>query len=829
MPMRRYSFRDWSKGLFASMPNDVVPTDALRRAKNVHVLQGRGSVRSRPGSTRRLTAQNFHSPVRYRDERFYGLGAGLVKDQSPGVSAITTGFDGGKLVYTKAPPYIGVEDYLFVANPGKQVKIAPDFTESYWGIQPPTNKPSASLGPEYAKQIDAFDGSSASRTATFTPAGAAALAYGSPFQEGTAALQIPFDTANQKVTVTCDLGGPVDFTLIEGRESDVNDNITLWVRTNRPDAIVAFQLRFLSDDQSYFQYDFLTARFNARARALGFTAYYSPADPVGRPDYPAPLFDQNAQKLYKSQGHWPPQEYATTKNAVFFETSLGAIEDLVDQFPLNADTWIRLQVPKRLFFAVGDPYWQNITKYQIYARINRRGTGSPDDAVIYVDDLKVRGTVGIRGTYRYAFTFLNSTTGHRSNPLFIDRDGDGIVDDVDYVEVTDADRQKLHLENLPVSSDPQVDKVEIWRTLGNGTTFFKADEVDNGTLVYDDEVADSTNEDSREDAQILQIQQLEITNAPPSSGTFWVAWHQGRAFTLENTAGRQGRLNYSPQGRPEAVEGFLEVTNDSDPLTGCISWNGALWVFSEAKLWQVTGEDLIVSRQIAGAPGTTHPHTIAITPNGIVYFAHDGVRVFDGNTSSLISPDPVALPFRGIDTDAIAAFAGDVACYGRNEYWISDGTTILAVDLTTGTWREIDFAATGLFYEEDVDDFIVTENEDGDGVFLVDVPGLFSDGGFDLDFDMETGTVRTAAEALGIVRRVFLDINTGGENVTAQLYADGTALAEWIVNTSARQVVSYETRTNARLFSVRLTAALTTAPVEVFGIEFDVYHPENTG
>ncbi len=824
MPWRRYTFRDWSAGLVVSPPSDDLPPQALRRAKNVHVLQGRGSVRSRSGSQRRVVAGGFHSPVRYRGERFYGLNNGLVRDSSPSVFTITTGFDGGKLCYAKAPPFIGLEDYLFVANEGKQIKIAPDFSTSKWGIDPPTSKPNLSLGDENATLIDSFDSAVGSRSAVFTPAGAAALAFGTPNQEGSAALQIPFDTANQKCVINYNFATPQDFTVNNGRTSPDEDLIALWVQTNRPETVVAFQLRFMSDDQNYYQYDFLTSRFNAKTRNEAFTAQYYPADPTKR--YAPTLGDRKAFDLYKSQGHWPPEQFRNGQNASIFETQRIETEVFEEQFPLSADTWVRLLVPKHLFFTTGSPSWTNITKYQIYARINRRGTGSPDTTVIYVDGMKLVGRVGISGDYRYAFTFLNSTTGHRSNPLFIDRDGDGIVDDIDYASITGAVRQSIHVENIPVSLDPQVDKVEAWRTFGNGVAFFKAWEVANGTLTYDDDVADSTNSDSRADADVLNIEELEITNTPPSSKTHWVVWHQGRAWTLETTPGFRGRLNFSPQGRPEAVKDFLEITNDADPLTGAVSWNGSLYVFSESKVWQVTGTDIVVARQIAGAPGTLHPYTIAVTPNGIIYFATDGVRVFDGNASALVAHDAVSLPFRGTDTDVIAAFVGDTACFGRNEYWVSDGTRILALDLIQGTWREIDFAATGLAYEEDVDDFVVTEGVDGNGVFLVDVPGLTSDGGFDLDFDMESATLRLSPDVRGVVRRVHIDLNTGGEEITATLIADDAVVATWILNTAARETVSYETLTNGKRIAIRLQGALTTAAVEIFGIELDVYHPD---
>lgn len=175
----------------------------------------------------------------------------------------------------------------------------------------------------------------------------------------------------------------------------------------------------------------------------------------------------------------------------------------------------------------------------------------------------------LNGDYIYRVTFANSTDGTRSNPNNTD------------VTIT-VTNQKVDLSGIPTSSDTQVDSREIWRTVaGQSDLFLVATISDNVTTTFEDNVAD-------EDLQAIALQ---FDNDPPED-TYedCEGPHDNRMLWCRDTAsGKKGRVYYSPQGRPEAVLGFIDVTNEDDPTQKNVSWNGTWYVFTESHLFQIDG------------------------------------------------------------------------------------------------------------------------------------------------------------------------------------------------------------------------------------------------
>ena len=53
--------------------------------------------------------------------------------------------------------------------------------------------------------------------------------------------------------------------------------------------------------------------------------------------------------------------------------------------------------------------------------------------------------------------------------------------------------------------------------------------------------------------------------------------------------GAKGRVYHSPLGRAEAVESFIDVTNDDDPTQKVVSWNGHLYTFTQDGIHEILG------------------------------------------------------------------------------------------------------------------------------------------------------------------------------------------------------------------------------------------------
>ena len=90
----------------------------------------------------------------------------------------------------------------------------------------------------------------------------------------------------------------------------------------------------------------------------------------------------------------------------------------------------------------------------------------------------VQGVVGsVSGTYKYKYTFANSTTNVESDPS------------LESSAITVA-KKKVDLSGIHTSSDPQVDRVRIYRTVDGGARFLFVGEMTNGTATYTDNLID---------------------------------------------------------------------------------------------------------------------------------------------------------------------------------------------------------------------------------------------------------------------------------------------------------------------------------------------------
>ena len=56
---------------------------------------------------------------------------------------------------------------------------------------------------------------------------------------------------------------------------------------------------------------------------------------------------------------------------------------------------------------------------------------------------------------------------------------------------------------------------------------------------------------------------------------------------------------------------------------------------TQKNIYRITGDaEPFIPRKVYQCPGTIYPSTVVVTPFGVVYQAFDGIRIFDGNTST---------------------------------------------------------------------------------------------------------------------------------------------------------------------------------------------------
>lgn len=794
MAKQRIRFDKFDRGLWLAGGPDTVPDGHTRYSHGTNGTPT-GSLRSRPGLTK-LYDLAAHSLFRFGDVRFQAAGTTLYRN---GVS-IDTLPSASRLIFVRMPPTSGKPDYLFAVSSGGnyQKKIDSSGNVTKWGIAAPPDGFTAAPGTQRSRVIDALDSA-----ASWSAANATLADEGTIKQEGTNSMRMTV-AANTVGEATKNI--TVDLSTYAGPVASPNEDfIAVWVRVDNPANLEFLQLQF----------------------SLGNTSFAT--DIFTRTIQASDQIPPSTQLVTQTVGIASTSELSEDEAAIL-EGGLGLSEDPETGSPLVVDPrsstktldemgqttittavgeWVRLRIPKATFTrsGKGNVDWDDVQAVKLVAKTNGRG-----QVIVYWDDLRMIGGSGLQGRYRYKVTFRNSTTGSRSNA------------NPNHVEINNVERQPVDLANLPTTADTQVDKVEIWRTVGNGVRFFKIGEVNEGTTTFQDTVADFAGLHSG-GATLMTSEELPDDNDPPETGFHVVAGpFQSRVWWLSLDSGKRGRVYFSPAGRAEAVEDFLPITNDDDPLLTLVVWNGALYAFSESRCFQITGTGPFIAREVFGVPGVTQMFTAVPTPYGIVYEAADGIRAFNGMTSTLVSPEAVLPVFRGetVSLDPIAQtagpFAGLLAVYARDEYFISDLNATLAVNLRTGAWRVIGLGFAAMYFEPDTGLVIVTYNN---AVHIFEAEGVTTDAGAAIKLLVLTRSQVLDPQQVWMVRRIFADADVNGSTVPVRGVLDNASVGTISFTESVRTYKGTTINRLARRVGFHVDANVTT-PVELFTFEAEV-------
>lgn len=418
------------------------------------------------------------------------------------------------------------------------------------------------------------------------------------------------------------------------------------------------------------------------------------------------------------------------------------------------------------------------------------------------------------GTYQYTVTFRNSVTTSRSNA------------NPNNVSITVGANRQVTLSNIPISSDPQVDSREVYRTTAGGTILFLLATIANNTA--------TTYIDTG--GLALSAFQLQTDNLPPGEGIGGVTYGDavgpfaGRMWWCRRSA-LNANVYFSPIGRPESVAGFLTVSTTDEATVKLVIWNG-LWLFTTKGIRQIvstTAQPL----EVRGAPGVAAAATnlgwkfVQPTSAGIIYLAADGPRIFDGSVSRLLSRQALGIFFRD---PALAE--GDLgttifaeSTFARDEYILSNLTTALAFNVQEQTWRSVGLPANGLTYDTQSDTVYLTTSGAGGKILKFEEDGEVTDDGVAIPFEVEFPHQRVDTVGRGLWQFIRLDIDTNGRNVTPALILDGTVVSLATISATGRTKIEIPVLRIGRVLGLRLTAASTTGQITIYGAAVEVYVP----
>lgn len=895
--MPRVQHSDFRKGLFLSGDRDAVPQGFVRRNLGTRTPLA-PSIRSRFGAIERASGfpTSLKQPVRFDDQRYVQVAGDLYRI----VGATGTTVFGNGLVfasfyqrafrYAKGIPTIDTRrdvttfprgpEHLYVLGGGANVeglidpigrafKLDTNFQPTPIGLPPPPDTWQVAVDrTEYAQVIDDFT------VVRWGPLATGIVFYDSAVSRIGQSLAVGVVAETTKSVYA---RSPVSNLSVFIANGDTifaaeDDWIELWVYCDEPKNLDSIEIVFditptaLTDADIPLEDTSTSKITDAYIYMATVEDSVVEADLEGTADLPA-LSDKREKpwyadipkrdRIYGRGGVYDRranERERTQPNATdVARAASSALVDTLAQTKLSntANTWTRLRIPKRSFTKVGRAgttgapgfYWSSVRRLILRATANKNG-----DVNLRFDSFQQRVGIGTAGEYQFALTYYNDKTGVRSNPGAIKK------------APGRSDREPFIISNLNAQGGsvahfvppPMATHIEEWRSFGNGSILFLAQQVpwakvQSDGYLFKDFVSDYIGVQDPSAAFVnpngtgiptTYLQQIELPYdniQPPKSVIDMLIAPTGRAFYLDGLKAERNKMLYSAPGRLEGIEGFIYFGGVDDPLQRMF-WLNQLYVFSEAGCFAVNGDGPFTADKVLGVPGTRCPLAIVVSPYGCLYLADDGPRVFNGVTSELIAPEailPIFQDFAAIGSTPpfIGRSENVIGEYRNDEYFLSDllDNVTLAINLRTRAWRHVSGTVTGWHTERDTNVLLAT-TVDGKLVEW-EKPGIYQDADVPITFDVEVpGTVLEDQSGITkIVQRVYFDLNTSSQSLTPTLnLGDGGTVTLPTVSTASRQIVEYAQLVHGDIVSVRLTGSLV-QPVEIFSVGYDVHLPETGG
>lgn len=888
-----------------NLNNDTAkqPEGTLRKCRNAAAFSGQGTLRSAPPvillftnmtrlssigkfNGRFITKGEVAAVVRYERQTTAGSDAAwtLLNHTTLTNPAVTLATSvSSPALFVTGQPTAEKDEHLFMLDPANTVgsnallKLNDAGTLSHWGIFPPTAAYVASITSALIAQSEKYINTAASDplddVANWTLATADETALSvdtaisnsaNPAVEGNSIKFIIGRDDNAQITRI--LGANVDLTTFGAQASSDEDFIQFYVRVRRPKHIQSVEIAF----DTTVAGDFKTSFFS---REVTFKL-------VGR---------RKKKKLIGLGDLIPKKKIKefiadqSKSNDLTFTEEMGN-----PQIPVAKNTWTRITLPKNTFEQSGTPLWSTVRAIRFTVQANKEGK-----TAIFLDRLTMNGGAGMHGDYEYALTFSNedgapTSPGSRSNPAIDDDFGTttGLRNSVVTHKIANVERQGVQLTLPAIAAanwDPQIRRIEIWRTLGNAKAFFKAGHINTGAVAsfagatFNDNAADyyglNTNAATVTAganvsfAVLDPTTELPLDNTSPNDPSFafqdvadkvhlnrmW--WGRNVAAISETNSataslGGHGLVYYSPVGRLEAVQGYVYVTSGvSDPVQKLVVWNDRLFVFTKASMYEIIGTDEpFVAQKIEGAPGTLMPYTVAASVAGILWIASDGLYRFNGQFAENLSDRSLMPLFRHRLNPGELSASFDVngrAIAGRNCYLMGEdagaGNFSLIYDFDTGTFRYGDYASGpssnsgAMIYDTVAGKLLVDGIAGGTDLQEVDAQTYPTSGTF-TSFTSRFFLWRSGPGRQAILRKLWIDVtrmengNSTSFSVATVIDHASTSLTTFNPSATAdesRFIAEYNLNVPGELFEIEVSGN-TIRNCRINAIEADIYAPEMT-
>jgi hypothetical protein len=307
--------------------------------------------------------------------------------------------------------------------------------------------------------------------------------------------------------------------------------------------------------------------------------------------------------------------------------------------------------------------------------------------------------------------------------------------------------------------------------------------------------------------QALGTDQVQYDNNLFPSTCLDAVYFQGSMFVGHDTnPGMQNNLYVSTPGKCEGYANIVRVGTEDDAMQKMVVWDERLWVFTSRYVYPLNGTtpNLAVGEKILGAEGTSWPYTVVPTVFGIVYRAVSGVRLFNNAANQLLGYEAIAPIERGQVVENVHPFNATIAGLMKDEVVFSDGAVSFALSGPgdNATWRMLGLGLNAIIYHDEIQ---VTHGAVAEAVYDLEVPNTYTDNGKPIPVEWQTPSVMSDATQLAMTKRIWLDLDPGGQILLPTLLVDNQDISLPLITGLGRQTIPIPWQTSGRVVGLRLT------------------------
>ena len=272
----------------------------------------------------------------------------------------------------------------------------------------------------------------------------------------------------------------------------------------------------------------------------------------------------------------------------------------------------------------------------------------------------------VTGEVQYAITFYDSTNDVESGVLLSP-------------EIS-SNNGRVTISNIPVSAEPGVDTVRIYRIGGNLTTFSLVDEVPNGATTYVDTTGDT---------EIIGTVLPTVSNSPAPAGLKYLKEAYAMLFGALGT-----KLRFTPVGKPDSWPEayYLEF---SRPITGISKTAMGLLVHTQFNTHLVTGSGptSLAQQLLSSDQGCVSHDSIKETKDTALWVSTDGICASDGSDVKVISKKALGK----LDLSSIVCSI----LYDQVYQVLLSSGIVYALDIEFGIFKQFEYGVNYLHVAKD--------------------------------------------------------------------------------------------------------------------------------